>query len=140
MQGATFITCKLITQFGQERRSLGQDLGMIDDTTKALLKGVTWLVYHYSNFSYNLFLSFVFITNDPTITSVCLVCLYSCFVAYFVCWTVKISLHTDTDYTLWQLWKIPTAAVEDTTVYCVTMYSLWLLECVIMVYDWKHIM
>ena len=35
------ITCKKITQLGQERQSLGQSLGMTDGTIKALLKGVT---------------------------------------------------------------------------------------------------
>ena len=34
-----YITCKKITQLGQERQSLGQSLGMTDGTIKA--QGVT---------------------------------------------------------------------------------------------------
>ena len=45
------ITCKKITQLGQERQSLGQSLGMTDGTIESTGCHLISLCHYYSNFS-----------------------------------------------------------------------------------------
>ena len=123
------VNCKLTTQYWAgkaEHRT--ENIGMTDGTIKALLMSVTWLDVTIVIQLKFILLSFVFITNDQTIIglpSLLVVCLYSYLMHILSVEQLKQlnQFHTDIliDYTLWLLWKIPTAVVEDITVYCVTI-------------------